>query len=53
MIDVCIQFTFGEAQTSEISINLGVPSIGCLFKTVKFSLDSAHMILSIKCLKNF
>ena len=43
-------FTYGEAQTGEITINLGVPSMRCLFEIVQCSLESAHMRLLIECL---
>ena len=53
MIEVCIRFNFGEAQTGERVINPGVPSTRCLLETVQCSLESAYMLISIKGLKSF
>ena len=53
MIKVCTRFTFGEAQTGEIAVDPGVPSIGCLLETVQRSLESAHVIILIKILEAF
>lgn len=40
MIMVCISFTFGEAQTNEIDVNLVVPSMGCILEAIQRSLES-------------
>lgn len=53
MIEVCILFTFGEAQNSEIVVDPGVPRTKCLFETIHFSLEYSQMILPIKCLETF
>jgi len=51
VIKVFIYLTFGKAQTDEITIDPGVLIMGCLFEFIQYSLEFAHMWLSITNLK--
>ena len=53
MVQVCIRLTLGEAKSSEIVVDLSVPSTGCLFQPIKCSFELAHMRLAAEDLKSF
>ena len=51
VVKVRIYFTLGEAQPSEIAVDPGVPSTGCLLQSIQSPLESAHMRLTIEGLE--
>ena len=53
LVQVCICLTLGEAKSSEIAVDMSVPSTGCLFQPIQRSFEPAHMRLAAEDLKSF